>query len=159
MTRSILEYVILTGSLHSRTKTLGQVAASLRILSLPRGHKVQPSASCWGSPGATPGRGCVRFPHVQANYEFITAAVDARLRGCAALHVCTHTCTSPLPTHNARSIIITQTMICACPLGAQAAFDRCHFCVGHFRVVFMYPYKSAHTALSWSMVPRHVIVA
>ena len=28
-----------------------------RLHSLPCGHQVQPSASCWGSPGATPGRG------------------------------------------------------------------------------------------------------
>jgi hypothetical protein len=56
-----IEYVILVGSLLSRTKTVGRVAVSLCILSAPL-DEVQPSASCWGSPGATPGRGCVRFP-------------------------------------------------------------------------------------------------
>ena len=51
-----IEYVILVGSLLSRTKTVGRVAVSLCILSAPL-DEVQPSASCWGSPGATPGWG------------------------------------------------------------------------------------------------------
>ena len=34
---------------------------ALQVSPLPCGHWVQPSASCWGSPGSTPGRGCVRL--------------------------------------------------------------------------------------------------
>ena len=43
--------------------------------------------------------GLVRFPHVQANYKSSHGGCRRRLRGCAALHACTHACTSPAPTH------------------------------------------------------------
>ena len=113
-----------------------------RSLSLPRGHRVQPSASCWGSSGATPGRGCVRFPHVQANYELSYGGCRRkaeRVRCAAHLHARMHITSAH--TH-ACTIIITDYE-CACSFGAQVACDKCHFCVRHFGGVFLSPYKPA----------------
>jgi hypothetical protein len=50
------------------------------LLFLPRGHQVQPSASCWGPPGATPGRGCFDSHLHRPSMSSVT--VEAR--GCAA---------------------------------------------------------------------------
>ena len=93
--------------LHFAVQThLGRVAASLHILSAPL-DEVQPSASCWGSSGATPGRGCVRFPHVQANYELSHGGCRReaeRVRCAAHLHARMHITSAH--TH-ACTIIIT----------------------------------------------------
>ena len=94
-----LEYVILAGSSLSRTKNLGDSLHHSLAYSLPRGHRVQPSALCWGSPGSTPGRGWFDSRRYRPTTSPVTAVVDARLRGCAALHACTHACTSRLRTH------------------------------------------------------------
>ena len=51
LSRANLEPVISTGSLLSRTRRLGRLSLHRCACSLPRGHWVQPSALCWGSPG------------------------------------------------------------------------------------------------------------
>ena len=82
MPRSNLEYVILAGSSTSPYKSTWANSASLvrRAYSLPRGHRVQPSASCsWGPPGSTSGRGCVQVALSQ-----IVQPHDLRLRALVA---------------------------------------------------------------------------
>jgi hypothetical protein len=64
--------------------------AASSALSLPCGHQVQPSASCWGSPGATPGRGWFDSRMYRLTTSPVTVAVDTRLKGCAALHAQMH---------------------------------------------------------------------
>ena len=68
MTSAILEYVILAGSSLSRTKTLGQLAASLRILSTLRTQGPALSLVLRVA-GCNSRAGLVRFPLAQADYE------------------------------------------------------------------------------------------
>ena len=81
--RSNPEYVILAGSSTSPYKSTWANSASLvrRAYSLPRGHQVQPSASCWGPPGSTSGRGCVQVALSQIVQPHDLSALVAR--GCS----------------------------------------------------------------------------
>jgi hypothetical protein len=71
---SILEYVILAGSLLCRTKRLGRLAASLRMLSTPRTQGPALSLVLRVA-GCNSRAGLVRFPLALADYE-----LGARLR-------------------------------------------------------------------------------
>ena len=139
-TRAILEYGILAGSSLSRTKTLGRVAA-LSALSLPRGHQVQPSASCWGSPGATPGRGWFDSRMHRPTMSSVTEA----LRGYAwHIEPSTFIPSRASCAHHGitmRALSSTSLTVFLGSLGAQAAFDKCQFRARHFGGVFISPYK------------------
>jgi hypothetical protein len=65
---SILEYVILAGSLLCRTKRLGRLAASLRMLSTPRTQGPALSLVLRVA-GCNSRAGLVRFPLALADYE------------------------------------------------------------------------------------------
>jgi hypothetical protein len=93
-------------------KHLGELLHCAALFSLPRGHWVQPSASCRGSPGSTPGRGCVRFPVSQVARLRALGSDEARE---GALR-CTPARAAPLPacTHTSCSIIsIDCGFVCA----------------------------------------------
>ena len=66
------------------------------MLSAPL-DEVQPSASCWGSPGATPGRGwfdsCMHRPTTRRE----------RVRSVPRLHMRSHTCCASAHVHAHRS--------------------------------------------------------
>ena len=74
---------------------------------LPCGHRVQPSASCWGSLGSTPRRGCVRFPFLQiaqllkpcfdASRDGTLCHAPLQVQPCTPDHLCPHA--SPLRHH------------------------------------------------------------
>ena len=67
--------------------------------SLPRWTRSSPQPRAGGRRVQLPGGAAFDSRMYRPTMSSVTVAVDARLRGCAALHTCTHACTSPLPTH------------------------------------------------------------
>jgi hypothetical protein len=68
-----------------------KVVADFPCIYLPRGHWVQPSASCWGSPGSKPGRGA------QARNGGQPSGISSRRStgALSALEPCTRTALAP----------------------------------------------------------------
>ena len=126
------------------SKSTWATRCSLRIHSEPHRHQVEPSASCWGQPGATPRRGRFDSRLHRPTMSSATEATRGYTLGASnpRLTLDLHTLMSIASSIAMRAASSTLlTVVCVCSLGAQGAFNRCHFRVRHFGVVFISPYK------------------
>ena len=138
----------MTGSSLCRTRTLANLLhrehAALCSL-YPADTRSSPQPRAGGRRVQLPGGAAFDSRSRRSrNYELLDPTRREGVRCAARLHTRTH----HLCLHARTPIPLSSlTVICVCWLGVQAAFDKCHYRVRHFGMVFISPYKSARTAL------------